>query len=232
MERSHVRTATAAGFACFVMGGFLAWLLTAPDTIKREVEVAQWGVLVAIVSTLALAYIGYQANKLVRAAHDRDSATRRQQARLLVVYLAPEWYAARVEVEVIKVLLEGEANAFRFSGSNWVRRHVADRTERIIVSESASRLEQAHVLPPAVGSNLAKALGNVKLLQNAARTAASMKTPGTYRDAINQDVEPKETTPEAIEEFDAAFRMLMTSAIATIMLFDELIKAVKEAAAE
>lgn len=218
------------GLLFFTYGGFLAWLLTAVGSLSSSNGIAAIGAAIALLNTLVLAYIGYQANRLVMAAHNREAVRERNQRRLVFSMLSQEWQQARIQLGVVQHLLAGELSLATFAGRSIARELAATHVRKISLAQTEAMIDQVHVLPAALVDRVGHAVGTVQNIKRVADNSASLPTPGAWRDELGDYYEPNPPLSEAIEDFSAAHRVLAGGSSLAIDELDALIAAANAAA--
>lgn len=192
----------------FVYGAIMGWLLTTAGSWDSQTGIAALGVAVALINTTVLAYIGYQANRLVMSGHARDKARVTNQIRLSLARLSPEWQAARVQVGVISVLLNDALKVETYAARRVARDFAAQHASQINLSETEAILDQLNVLPGPLVDRIGHAIGCVKSIKRAANQGAALETPGARQNMFGETSEPDEATGEALDLFRPAYRVM------------------------
>jgi hypothetical protein len=216
-----------SGLACFLMGGYLGWLVFGDSTLEKGNLFEGLNVVIAASSAVALGFIGYQANKLVRSSHDEKRSKEFNEGRILLHYLSPELQAMSLIAATVHHVLSAEGSFDAFSSRRQAREYISQKLNGFSFPETVESRDRLGVLPNALGDSLAQLLGVSKHLRRVAANEAAEDSPGTRYDVVTGEVlEPTFANDECRETFSLGFKLLLGG---TKLAMDELERAMEAA---
>ncbi|WP_127159250.1 hypothetical protein [Xanthomonas arboricola] len=134
--------------------------------------IAAVAAVVALAGAVAVGYLGWQANALVKRSEIDALNAISREADLLTILFEPELHLFGIGIGAVQKMVEVQDAPY--ADSRVTRNRVADHLRALTLPEITKKFERLHVLPSNFGYALSRLKGRLSALQEVADIARGM----------------------------------------------------------